>query len=274
MLTPDQIVRGYQAATERLRADVVLATERLWLALPDYRDASIDTFKARALPILKASNRKMAALTAAQQTQEAAAQGENVPMVLLPTEVIEAPRAVAPEVVYQRPATAVYTELSNGAGIEAAAAAGLVRLRSLVQTDLQMVKVRQAQFSARDVEYRYFVRVLTGLENCALCTIASTQQYKRGSLMPIHPGCDCTVSLRFSSRGDPGQVIDVDLLDRTHGQVEEFVGVSDSGGRDPDYRKLLITSDHGEYGPTLRWRNNKFTSEEQLADARSGFLPE
>ena len=70
--------------------------------------------------------------------------------------------------------------------------------------------------------------------------------------MPIHPGCDCGVQPL-----PPGlaanQVIDEDLLEQVHQITADRLGVSDRGGRTPDYRKLLTVRTHGEYGPTLSW---------------------
>ena len=105
-------------------------------------------------------------------------------------------------------------------------------------------------------EGQFYRRVLTGRENCALCVVASTQRYYRGDLLPIHPGCDCGVQPL-----PPGlavnQVIDEDLLEQVHQITADRLGVSDRGGRTPDYRKLLTVSEHGEYGPTLSWAQPK-----------------
>ena len=85
-----------------------------------------------------------------------------------------------------------------------------------------------------------------------MCVVASTQRYHRGDLMPMHPGCDCGVQPL-----PPGlaasQVIDEDLLEQVHQITADRLGVSDRGGRTPDYRKLLTVREHGEYGPTLSW---------------------
>ena len=81
--------------------------------------------------------------------------------------------------------------------------------------------------------------------------------------MPIHPGCDCSVD-RVDANFDPGQVIDPSTLEGTHGQVAEFAGIADRGGRAPDYRELIVTSENGELGPVLRWRNQNFTGPADL----------
>jgi hypothetical protein len=184
-------------------------------------------------------------------------------MALIGADEIRSPRGVDPEVLYQRPATTLYTALSEGKTMTAAVIAGFDRLRSIVKTDQQLVVTRQSQESLRRGGYTYYRRVLTGLENCALCSIASTQRYRVGDLMPIHPACDCTVD-QVDAGFDPGQVIDPELLERTHGHVAELEGIADRGGRNPDYRELVVTSENGELGPVIRWRGDKFTGPNDL----------
>lgn len=90
--------------------------------------------------------------------------------------------------------------------------------------------------------------------------------------MPIHPGCDCGVET-VDADFDPGQVLDEKLLTATQEQIEQFHGFSDPTARDlglgktdaagrplSDYTDLIISRPHGEYGPTLSWRSDKFTT--------------
>lgn len=78
--------------------------------------------------------------------------------------------------------------------------------------------------------------------------------------------CNCDVEELTSSRELP-QVIEPDLLENAHGRIKEVTGIADRGGRAPDYRKLLLVHEHGEIGPVLTWRGQKFTS---LADLPKG----
>jgi hypothetical protein len=258
MPTRDQLTRAYQNAVERLRADTVRATQDLWRALPDYRDADIARFRRTVIPVVRSASQRVAQLTAAYQMRSLEELGDRVPMALVPASEIAEPRGVDAQTVYQRPAVTVYTELSQGAPLALAVAAGARRLQSLVETDLQLVKVAQSRQSIAASSFEFYRRVLTGNENCALCVIASTQRYHKRALMPIHPGCDCSVEVLAVDQ-DPGQVIDPALLEGTHGKVAELTGVADRGGRAPDYRELIVTSEHGEIGPYLRWRADAFT---------------
>jgi hypothetical protein len=263
MPTPDQYLAGYVSAALSLRDDTVNAALRAWEGLRSYRDDDVERFNQLVVPVIQSQQVKMASLTAAFQTQVNVARGDTVPMVMLPRDEILAPRGVDPAVVYRRPAIDLYSALAAGLSFGVAKKRSADRLRQIVSTDIQLVKTKQSQRSLQAGGFTYFRRVLTGRENCALCSIASTQRYRVENLMPIHPGCDCDVD-RVDSDWDPGQVIDPELLDRTHGHVEEFAGIADRGGRDPDYRKLIISSDHGEIGPVLHWRSDAFTGPSDL----------
>lgn len=238
----------YQGQKARVRDLISEQLGTLWMTLPDYRDASIDRFVRIAVPKVQAGQIAVARATA-----------NFLGGPVLPREQIVGVRAnVTPQVEYRRPAIKTYTELAGGASLAAAVDAGGVLLDSLLATDIQLASTHQAQASLQSQGYAYYIRTLSGSENCARCLIASTQRYHVADLLPIHPGCDCGVD-KVPADFDPGQVIDPELLEATHEQVGVFAGISDRGGRLPDYRDLLVTQDHGEYGPTLAWRSDNFT---------------
>lgn len=277
MPTPSQVLAAHQSSVLRVRAGLVDYSALLWKAQPGFRDANVAEFTRFIVPRVQAAQIRTASLTSAYLSQMANAKyGVKSATVPVNRQAVVSGRGVDPVEVYTRPAVTVRTALSEGKPYTEAVAAGLTRLTSLVTTDLQMAKVRQVSSSTRGSRFQYFARVLTGAEDCALCVIASTQRYTRGDLMPIHPGCDCGVEPLQSER-DPGQVLDQALLDRTHELVTQKVGFSDSGARNlgigkydsqgkpiSDYTELIITRDHGEYGPTLSWRSDKFTGSKDI----------
>lgn len=277
MPSPSQVLAAHQSSVLKVRTGLVDYSALLWKAQPGFRTANEADFTRFIVPRVQAAQIRTASLTSAYLAQMAAAKYgvKSAPIPVSRAAVLNG-RGVDPVEVYTRPAVTVRTALSNGSTYSEAVAAGLTRLTSLVTTDLQMAKVRQVSASTRGSRFQYFARVLTGAEDCALCVIASTQRYRRGDLMPIHPSCDCGVEPLESER-DPGQVLDQALLDRTHEQVAQKVGFSDSGARNlgigkydaqgkpiSDYTELIITREHGEYGPTLSWRSDKFTSAKDL----------
>lgn len=163
----------------------------------------------------------------------------------------------------------MYTELALGKPFFVAMQIATNRLTSLVATDLQLAMTHQAQASLASSPYSMYRRTIGGNKTCALCVIASTQRYHKKNLLPIHPGCSCGVE---PWEGEDAITIDPDLLESTHELIEQKLGTYDPGarnaGRDKttsagkpisDYTDLIVTRDHGEYGPTLTWRTDRFT---------------
>ena len=261
MATPDQLIAAHQSATAQVRARVLAYISAVWSNSPAFRDTDVERIVARIVPVVQAGMLQIATLTNAYIGQQAVLAG--VTWTSGVDRAIVNYRGAPPEVVYARPAKTVYKALSEGASYTDAVAQGLARLVSITSTDMQSAKTRQAQASIGGSGFKYFRRVLTGAENCALCAIASTQRYNRGDLMPIHPACDCGVAPLATSK-DPGQVIDAATLELIHNEVEQVTGTVDRSGRAPDYRQLVVSNMHGELGPTLGWRDHKFTGPAQL----------
>lgn len=116
-------------------------------------------------------------------------------------------RGVDPTEVYRRPAAEVYRSLAEGSTFSVSVSRGRDRLESLIATDLQMAKVRQAQTSLERSHAKFYRRVLRGDKNCAKCVITSTLRYRKSQLLPIHPGCvpeGSLVSVPSGESGEPG----------------------------------------------------------------------
>ncbi|MGC5411127.1 hypothetical protein ACPXCX_46730, partial [Streptomyces sp. DT225] len=175
-------------------------------------------------------------------------------------------RGVPPSEVYRRPFVQMWTALSRGHDLVDAIDQGRTRLLSITETDLQLARTHAARASMERGRVQFFRRRLSSGKNCALCTIASTQRYRVESLMPIHPGCHCKPE-PLPGNQDPGQVIDEQLLREAHAAVAKGVGQSDAGGRSPDYRDVIITREHGEYGPLLAVRRQNFTGPDDIPAA-------
>jgi hypothetical protein len=170
-------------------------------------------------------------------------------------------------VVYRRPATAVYSALSEGVPYDEAVRRGATRAEQLVVTDMQLAETHSArevltkQKKLGVVGYR---RVLTGSESCAMCIVASTQRYRVGNLMPIHPACDCKVRTIYGKR-DPGRALGGDILEQLHGSVSGCLGAASRDAKTvEDYRKILVTHEHGEIGPVLSIRGHNFTGPDDV----------
>lgn len=265
--------RSYQAAVTSVRSRLLASAAALWGGLGSYRDADIDRMVSIIAPLVTAGQVQIANLTAAYFRQAGASAGVDFALVT-------GGRGVPIAEVYRRPAVTTYTALSEGKSVTAAIAAGGERLASLVSMDLQMAKVRQADLSLGSAGVQMYQRTLTGTENCGLCVIASTQRYWVGDLLPIHPGCDCGVDVLPPGSSPTRQVIDEKLLDDTYAEIAtkldhaevwrdaRDLGLGKVDAKDrpiSDYTDLIVTRTHSEYGPTLTWRDNKFTSAEDIA---------
>ena len=256
--TLNRLTEAYDSQVHAIRQQITAFGQAYWDSLPHYRASAVEDMIEAVTPRVAAGQLRIADLTRAYLAQCASELGWNVVLPPIDQDEIRGARGVDPRVVYRRPAVDVYTALAAGKPLPQAAAEGRLRLTQLIGGDMQLAKVHASRQSMRGypAEGQFYRRVLTGRENCALCVVASTQRYYRGDLLPIHPGCDCDVQPL-----PPGlavnQVIDEDLLEQVHQITADRLGVSDRGGRTPDYRKLLTVSEHGEYGPTLSWAQPK-----------------
>ena len=271
MPDPDSLNRlteAYDSQVHAIRQQITAFGQAYWDSLPHYRASAVEDMIKAITPRVTAGQLRIADLTRAYLAQCARELGWKVVLPPIDQDEIRGARGVDPRVVYRRPAVDVYTALAAGKPLPQAAAEGRLRLTQLIGGDMQLAKVHASRQSMRGYpeEGQFYRRVLTGRENCALCVVASTQRYYRGDLLPIHPGCDCDVQPL-----PPGltvnQVIDEDLLEQVHQITADRLGVSDRGGRTPDYRKLLTVSEHGEYGPTLSWAQPKAKPKTKAGEA-------
>ncbi len=247
---------SYASAVEQTRQQIIGYSEAMW-ATATLTDEMIDRLVEVFAPAVQAAQYAVANMTSVYL---AAATGTSpVPV----GDDIVSGRGVPIDEVYARPVVKARALVSQGKPVAKAFQAGGQRLESIATTDLQMAKVRQAQRSLQISDVEFYRRVPTGNETCAMCLIASTRRYRKRELMPLHPGCDCNIDV-IPDGMDMDLVLDEDLLEVTHEKVKEFAGIRDASGKAVDYRKLLITHEHGELGPVVAWRGQNFTGPADL----------
>lgn len=267
-------------ANIRARLDDELTTR--WRAMNSWRDADMQRLLNEILPIVNAAERRMVDVTVANLASVSSAADGTAFRPATPRYqdlTGAALRGVDPSVVFLRPQMVLNSALADGKSLTDAITAGEKRLRSLGATNVQLAKRDTVAAAGRAPFYR---RVLTGAENCAMCVIASTQRYRMGSLMPIHPGCDCGEEEIVT--GQPAHVIEPELLNLTHAEIDrrlKSTGGTDrnafdlalgvekttaSGDRISDFTELIVTRQHGELGPVLSWRSNHFRNAAEAAD--------
>lgn len=267
MATQQELWDGYSRLSSRLVTGTGSRLATVFSSLGSWREDDYNRFVKYAARTVQGAKTQGARLQTAYYSEMAKTLGARfkaVPsnMLDLSTEVLR--NGVTTAEVYRRPFVEVYTALAKGEQMTDAIARGARRVQSIASTDVQLARReagRQNRMSNQSiVGYR---RVLTGSENCALCYVASTQRYTKSDLLPIHPGCDCGEMPIYGTQ-DPGQVLDQYNLDKAHELVQQRFGVSDRGARDPiDYRDIKI-QDHGELGPMLTIRGQKFTNQGDL----------
>lgn len=266
------LIQRYTQLTAQLQQNTVDAVAAQYQASPDYRAADAEAFAAQAAPVVQSGQEQMSTLTKVflalligymtGETAEKISEALTSPLTgpaLLALDFARGLRGVDPAEVYQRPYREVWYALSRGVPFPEAVDEGRGRVAQLASTDVQLAKTHTAREVLRDdqrvVGYR---RVLEGAYSCGLCVLASTQRYHKRQLMPIHPQCDCSVA-PIVGDDDPGQVINDQAVADVHAAVAERFGATDPGGRALDYRKLLISHEHGEIGPVLTRREDEWT---------------
>jgi hypothetical protein len=229
--------------------------------LGSWRTEDIPRFIETVLPGMDNAKRTMANYTAGYYGKIAADERQafkpvSVPQSQLVTQALR--NGTTAEMIWERPFKEMWTELSKGKDFSTALQAGARRAEWTARTEIELAK-RQAGLSVRDGNTNIvgYLRTLSGSENCGLCYLASTQRYRRGDLLPIHPGCDCGETPIYGNT-DVGQVIDEQTLSATHEAVVERFGKFDASGREIDYRKITIVN-HTELGPYLTVQGHDFT---------------
>lgn len=271
------LAAAYAAAIARVRRGVFEFISRQWNHSGAWRDADAQAFVTAVTPVVEAAQRTVSTLTSSYLNTIASemAGSHHPPVTVSPSEVTgSAVRAgVDPAVVYRRPYHQVWTDLAAGTPLDKAVTKAEERAVKTAATDLQLAKTHtaQRQFAGdeRVVGYR---RVPQGTYTCALCLIVSTRRYHKKKLMPVHPACDCGIEPLFGTF-DPGPVLDEEFLNAVHDAIlrdlgQKYVGrggrAKDTRARELDYRDIVIVHNHGEIGPVLGVRGQKFTGPEDI----------
>lgn len=268
----DALARAYDTEVHKIRQALQAFGAQMWAGLPDYRDDAIDILAAAVVPRVLAGQVQTAELTRAYLVECARELGLSTDVPPVNRQTVTTMRGVPPTRVYRRPGLTVWTALSQGKPVPAAVDAGRLRLEQLIGGDLQNAKRVQSRATMQASGGQYYRRVLTGRENCALCVVASTQRYHVKDLLPIHPGCDCSVGPLPPGMG-MDQVIDEELLEAVHEAVAAATGASDRGARSPDYHDILVQTEHGEYGPVIAFKGTRSSRRKVLETRAAAAAP-
>lgn len=163
--------------------------------------------------------------------------------------------------VHARTAKAYRLDFAQTHDVDAAVQAAFDREMGLIEADL-MLAARAAQDEAmRGLDVAHYRRVLrpemSKSGSCGLCIAASLQVYTVDELMPIHDHCQCLTAPILDGL-DPAQT----LNEQDRQAIYQSL---DDRGR-ADLAKIRVqVRDHGEYGPVLTVRGQKFTGPKDLS---------
>lgn len=249
MPAPEPRETRLQQILAEIRRRVEAGTLRLWDDLSGYDEQNVDEFVTRAVPIVESGQRTAVRVTDAATS----AQLGRPPVGLQVDELVGAAvrNGTDPTVVYRRPFVDVWKALADGVPWEEALGRGRTRLSLTADTDVALSSRAAAdQVYRSDPRVAGYRRVPDG-KACTFCLVASTQRYKTGELMPLHPRCGCTTRPIIGQR-DPGHILGRE-------QLKQMKKLSDR----PDYwndRDLAVkVREHGELGPMLTKAGDKFT---------------
>lgn len=255
-MTVEAVLEAHSASRAQVVQRVTAILSAQWRSLGSWDREDISTFVERAVPAVSAGQALTATLVDVYLSQVLTEiLSEPIPPVGL--EPMENLRGVASAEVYARPFVDVWTALKNGEDFAAALARGQDRLTRLGEDDLDLA-YRRAVLEAtnrqpRITGYRRVIRPELSGVTCGLCVAASSNIYRRGTLMPIHTHCKCAVMPIVSGR-DPGRVINGVDIDSLYKQAA-------SNGRTAEElsKARFVVQDHGELGPMLMPEGQKFT---------------
>jgi len=276
------VIAAYQQQTAATRAQLAAYIAALWASLPQYRNANARDFTAQAVPVVEAAMGHMQAATAAYlATMNGLAGGSGTPLTYQTATIAAVRNDADPADVYSRPFNLVWRRLHDlapldEAKIQSAIESGQNRAVQTAVTDLQLAKTHTAKAQmGRNRNVVGYRRQLEGAHSCALCIVASTLRYHKADLMPIHPACDCLpVPIMAGEKAD--MTLDPALLEAAHATVADTFGADSTAarnirgafkdnGKSVLYRDVLITHQHGELGPVLAIRGQKFTGPHDIA---------
>lgn len=257
MPTVEQLADANMAQIRALTQRATLMMRQAWWSLEDWHSA--DAFLERVIPIITGAQIQTAALTDAYLAALLSeAMGEVVAAAGLAPEQVTNLRANTTMIdAYARPFQTVWFQQSKGTEFPEALRLGLERAEHMISLDIQLARTHAASLILQQTDgIKRYQRVLSGSENCDICSVAARHTYKTSSLMPIHTKCDCTVAPVIEGRPP--------LANRIN--EERAFTAPDSETEGPE--KVSATKlndevgveDHGELGPVLVRKQKTYQS--------------
>lgn len=172
----------------QLRKKSADGIERIWLGLPEYRDATLPNWLNAAVPLSQAAQRAQIRLVDAY-----VARALNRPALGLDADTILANyrNGASYNEVYSRAFGEVWSALGLGATFPEAVERGLARATQTVITDVQLAMRDAAMLAQQEYGHFGYERVADG-NACDFCQEVDGAYVKGPDfVMDLHPGCGC-----------------------------------------------------------------------------------
>lgn len=261
-----RFARRHQDQLLALRERSARTLDNLWtLHATNPGDDALAAWLDASVPVLESVN-TTAAVSSATYVNAYTAAATGTPSVGTVINAVDlakmvTARGVATEDVLTRPFVTMRTSLAEGNPLATAVETGRARAVQIGRTD-PMLSARAGASHAMKADPRIVgYRRVADSGACSFCLVAATQRYHDADLMPIHPGCGCSVAPIIGTH-DPGQVIDREALRqlKADGVVDEISLRRRISGAD---RVSQSYSDKATY-----WRDRAKTTADQAAETR------
>lgn len=249
------------AAADSVKAAAVATAAGAWAGFSAWYDTAAVTDLAEQIADLSLSGQTSIVGLFSEYVAQVTAMLRGDRLVTVPRVPARPIRSgVDPVSVHSRPA-AVFRETYALLGDEQAAIERAIgRAAQLMETDA-MLAARAAQMEAmRELEVTHYRRVLrpelSESGPCGLCVVAADQVYKIGDLLPLHGQCKCQ-TVEVTDALDVGKRLNREDLDKIYAAA--------GGTTAADLKRVRVTiNEHGELGPVLSVRGQKFTGPDDL----------
>jgi hypothetical protein len=172
----------------QLRKKSADGIERIWRALPEYRDETLPAWLSAAVPLVQAAQRAQISLTDAY-----VARSLDRPVIGLDAKkLLDGYRNGASyDDVYSRPFGEVWEALAAGATFSEAQERGRARAAQTIVTDVQLAMRDAAMLAQQEYGIFGYQRVADG-DACDFCQEVDGAYVKGPDfVMDLHPGCGC-----------------------------------------------------------------------------------
>lgn len=215
-----QLTRAHIEGQALIRRALGNAVRIVWSELPAYDRQNVDEWLARVLPIVDASQRRSASLTAGYLARSLERQPQGIDLGAVVGAAVR--NGADPADVYSRPFVTLWTSLGKGADYADAVAAGLDRAMATAEMDVQL-SARQtfALVQSETPAIRGYRRVANS-GACKFCQMVDGAFVRKATAMALHNRCGCGLEPQLSRA--PVDPLPEGVAVHAHGELGPLLG--------------------------------------------------